>query len=168
MGHGMLDSGYESERSGYGGGQEIPGMEIDVIDEPHIDLNKLMDVLTRDDRDAVRAANDEIMRVVRVLGGSGRKFKRQRDKALKAVVSEIYSPSRVTAAAKLLPEFRVTPGFALDLTTADEDGVLEGLRQQGHARSCHGQSQERATAVIVLLSDVHSLLNLAEHKQRDP
>ena len=124
MEHGMLDTGYESERPGYTEGQEISGMEIDVIDAPHSDLNELMDVLTRDDRDAVREANDEIMNVVRALGGSDRKFKRHRDRALQAVVSEIYSPPRVTAAAKLLSELRVIPGFALDLTTADEDGSL--------------------------------------------
>ena len=35
----------------------------------------------------------------------------------------MYSPPRVTAAAtKLLPELRVIPGFALDLTTSDVDG----------------------------------------------
>ena len=78
----------------------------------------------RDDRDAVRETNDEIMSVVRALGGSDRKFKRHRDKAIKAVVSEIYSPPRVTAAAKLLPKLRMIPGFALDLTTAHEDGSL--------------------------------------------
>ena len=37
---------------------------------------------------------------------------------------EIYSPPRVTAATKLLPELRLIPGFALDLTTADVDGAL--------------------------------------------
>ena len=35
-------------------------------------------------------------------------------------MSEIYPPPRVTAAAKLLPELRVIPGFALYLTTADD------------------------------------------------
>ena len=43
---------------------------------------------------------------------------------MKAVVLEIYSPPRVTAATKLLPELRLIPGFALDLTTADVDGAL--------------------------------------------
>ena len=122
MEHGVLDTGYESEGPGYAGGQEITGMEIDVIDKPHSDLSALMDVLTRDGRDAMREANDEIMNVVRALGGSDRKFRRHRDKALKAVASEIYSPPMVTAAAKLQPELRVIPGFAVDLTTADEDG----------------------------------------------
>ena len=48
-------------------------------------------------------------------------MKERRSSALK-LVSEIYSPPRVTAAAKLLPELRCIPGFALDLTTADENG----------------------------------------------
>ena len=41
----------------------------------------------------------------------------ERAKAVRAVVSEIYSPPRVTAASKLLPELKLIPGFALDLTT---------------------------------------------------
>ena len=38
------------------------------------------------------------------------------------MVAEVYSPARVTAAAKLLPELKLIPGFALDLTTTDTDG----------------------------------------------
>ena len=49
-------------------------------------------------------------------------YRRERRKAMKAVVSEIYSPPRVTAAAKLLPEIKVFPGFALDLTTTVQMG----------------------------------------------
>ena len=118
--HGMLDTGYDQCADG----QEIPGMESDIITEQHSDLNSLLNVLTREEKDAVREANDEIMCVVRALGGNDRKVRGDRSKALKAVVSEIYSPPRVTAAAKLLPELRVISGFALDLTTADEDGSL--------------------------------------------
>ena len=40
------------------------------------------------------------------------------------MVLEIYSPPRVTAAAKFLPELKVIPGFALDLAVADSDGRL--------------------------------------------
>ena len=39
------------------------------------------------------------------------------------MVSEIYSPPRVTRAARLLPHLGITPGFALDLTVNDEDGT---------------------------------------------
>jgi hypothetical protein len=52
-------------------------------------------------------------------------------------VSEIYSPPRVSAAAKLLPEPRCVPGFALDLTTKDEFGQpwnFDDERQRRRAR----------------------------------
>ena len=38
------------------------------------------------------------------------------------VVSEIYSPPRVTKAARVLTKLGITPGFALDLTVNDENG----------------------------------------------
>ena len=62
------------------------------------------------------------MEVIRSLGGNGHKYRRDRKRALRHVVSEIYSPPRVTAAAKLLPELRILTGFALDLTTVNEQG----------------------------------------------
>ena len=39
------------------------------------------------------------------------------------VITEIYSPPRVTACAKSLPGFGIVPGLALDVTTVDENGV---------------------------------------------
>ena len=41
---------------------------------------------------------------------------------MKAIVSEIDSPPRVTQALKMLPSMGLIPGFALDLTTNDENG----------------------------------------------
>ena len=61
---------------------------------------------------------------IRALGSNGRKYVRERARGIKAAVSEIYSPPRVTAATQLLPELKIIPGFALDLTTADTDGLL--------------------------------------------
>ena len=70
------------------------------------------------------AANKQIMSVVRALGGSSQKYRGERSRAIKAVVSEVYSPPRVTAAIKLLPKLGLIPGLALDLTTADVNGSL--------------------------------------------
>ena len=70
----------------------------------------------------MREDNDEILAVIKSLGGDHGKYRRERRRALRAVVSEVYSPPRVTAATKLLPELRLIPGFALDLTTSDTDG----------------------------------------------
>ena len=41
---------------------------------------------------------------------------------LNAVVSEIYSLPRATRAARLLTKLGIVPGFAMDITTNDEDG----------------------------------------------
>ena len=60
--------------------------------------------------------------MIRALGGNSQKYKRDRAKALRAAISQVYSPPRVTAATKLLPELRLIPGFALDLTVNDENG----------------------------------------------
>ena len=37
-------------------------------------------------------------------------------------MAEVYSPPRVTAAAKSLPELKLIPGFAFDLTSNAVDG----------------------------------------------
>ena len=62
------------------------------------------------------------MQLLNQLGGDGSRYIRERKRAVKHIVSEIYSPPRVTAAAKLPPELRCVPGFALDLTFNDEHG----------------------------------------------
>ena len=60
--------------------------------------------------------------IIKAPGGSAGGYRRERHKAVRAIVAEIYSPPRVKAATKLLPELRIIPGFALDLTTNDDDG----------------------------------------------
>ena len=84
------------------------------------------------------------MVAARSLGGSGHRYRRARQRALKTVVSEIYSPPRVAVALKLLLELRLIPGLLLDLSTADSDGclwdfdskimrnsALNGIREEG-------------------------------------
>ena len=65
----------------------------------------------------------EILAVVESLGGCNKSYRRETRKQVKAVLSEIYSPERVTAAAKLLPSFNVAPGFALDVTRNNDRGL---------------------------------------------
>jgi len=66
--------------------------------------------------------NAEILRLVDELGSGSHSYRRHRQTALKNLVSEIYSGPRVTAALKLLPGLGLSAGFALDLTTTDENG----------------------------------------------
>ena len=89
--------------------------------ESDTEMRRLLDNLTRDMREEVKDIDDEILSVVRSMAGNVGQYRRERRAALRAVVSEVYSPARTTTAIKLLPEFRLIPGFALDLTTVNED-----------------------------------------------
>ncbi len=65
---------------------------------------------------------DEILKMVRDLGGSVKGYRKERNKAMKGIVSEIYSAPRSTKTIKMMPSSEVLAGFALDLTTHDSDG----------------------------------------------
>jgi hypothetical protein len=123
-------------------------MDIDVVtvkstrqsednDAAEIELKELLEVVTRDVRKEIKEHDAEMMAVVRSLGGSAPQYRRERQKALKAAISEIYSPPRVAAAAKLLPELRIIPGFSLNLTVADHEGRrgdFDGKEMRDRAR----------------------------------
>jgi len=55
---------------------------------------------------------DEVMKLTHDLGGEAER-----------TVSEIYSPPRLTDVARRKPRLGIVPGFALDLTTCNEEGV---------------------------------------------
>ena len=81
-------------------------------------------MLTKDARKEIIETNAEILSVVQALGGSSTRYKRERGKGIRAVVSQIYSLPRVMAVTKLLPELKIILGFALDPTSADDNGNL--------------------------------------------
>ena len=81
-----------------------------------------MNIVTEDVEGAIIAHDVEICKLVRELGGTKSTYARERAGAIRAMVAEIYSPPRVTNCAKLLPGYKVIPGFALDLTTANSRG----------------------------------------------
>ena len=70
----------------------------------------------------VNSFDREILSPVRNIGGNASNYRRERGRAIRAAISEIYSPPRVSAVAKMCPSFGILPGFALDLTTNDTDG----------------------------------------------
>ncbi len=55
------------------------------------------------------------------LGSQGRRYKRESRAAYRHLVSEIYSPPRVTAEIKRSRNKHLLPGFAFDLTVVDPD-----------------------------------------------
>ena len=73
------------------------GMYVDVVEklEPDTEFKELLSVLQREERAQVAKANEDILAIVKSLGGDRGRYKRERARALRAVVSEIYSPPRV-------------------------------------------------------------------------
>ncbi len=63
----------------------------------------------------------EIAQIMIVLGTDPKSFKREKKQALRRLVSEVYSPPRVTEALRRLANNELAPGVALDLTTTDPD-----------------------------------------------
>ena len=101
-------------------------MDVGAINyKPETDLKELFSMITMDVKSEIAKNEREMMAGVRSLGWDSHRYRRERPRALKNVVSEIYSQPRVAAAIKLVPELQLIPGFVLlDLTTAGSDGCL--------------------------------------------
>jgi hypothetical protein len=82
----------------------------------------------------VLETNVHILEILATLGANPKRYRRERSRAVKALVSEVYSAPRVTLAAKLLPGLGVLPGFALDLTTVNKQGHNWDFTQEAMRR----------------------------------
>ena len=91
----------------------------DMDDAP---LRESMKMWDAGSREKASEADGEILNAIRQLGGNTAEYKRERGRAMRAIVSDICSPLRVSAVAKLCPSFGILPGLSLDLTTHDDNG----------------------------------------------
>ena len=83
-------------------------MDSGLVEE-HTDTDpkEFMALLRRDEKLEIEETIWEIMAVINSLGADTANDRRERMKSIRAIVFEIYFPPRVTAATKLLPEFRI-------------------------------------------------------------
>ena len=105
--------------------QMMSGDEL-MDDEDGMDMRRVGVVLKELDRgecEHVKGCEKGILLAIRNLGGSRKAYKRERKCALQRIVSEVYSPPGVAAAAKLLPSLGIIPGASLDITMNQEDGT---------------------------------------------
>ncbi len=98
--------------SGQGGGQgEGYDVEMDFIGGLEV----------QDDLGSIEPSVDDFVSglLLQQLGSLGRSYKREARKSARAIVSEIYSPPRVTKLLRESRSRRVMPGFAFDITVMD-------------------------------------------------
>ena len=100
-----------------------PGENADMYTD-HVDVQSLIDVCAAEPEmcDELEKDAKAIMQVVRDLGGNRREYAHEWRKAMSHIVSEVFSPPRVTKVLKMMPSLRMLPGYALDLTTCGEEG----------------------------------------------
>ena len=119
----MFDGGVFGDRA-----PETPGaysptspMSMDVLTEAKSDVAPILNMMAADDElcNALLTIDDEIICIVNQLGGNSRKYRRERGRQVRHLVSEVYSTARVTKVLKMLPQLDLTAGFEFDLTNED-------------------------------------------------
>ena len=86
------------------------------------DFAGMMNIYRVEERERARESTRAVMSILESMGSNTHKFGRERAKKARAIISEIYSPPRVSEVARLMPSYGCAPGLALDLTTCDEAG----------------------------------------------
>ena len=103
-------------------GMDTGVAQDDDDDDEDADLRDIVRLFNVEEREQARQRQREIMSIVDSLGGSSRTFRRERARSTRAIISELYSPPRISALARELPKFGIAPGLALDLTTCNSEG----------------------------------------------
>ena len=75
------------------------------------DFKDLFAVMTRNLREEAKRNEEDIIATIRAMGGCIQSYRKERRRAVKAMVSEVYSPPRFTAACKLFPKLKVIPAM---------------------------------------------------------
>ena len=110
-------------------------------------------------------ADMETMAVMAVMGADSKSYRREHRRAARMVLSEIYSPPRVTKILSGMPGHALAPGVALDLTCTDPYGGLPWDFDKPEKRQrAHPLSRTEADGAD-WLSHVHGMVHLATFEQ---
>ena len=136
------------------GGDEVPNRDDEDEDEHmgHVDQDHSWPtVKVADLKDAIRAAERQhasqvfsseekaCFQLLGMLGGDTRKYQREKKQAFRRIVSEVYSPPRVTQLLRTMGNRDLLPGLAFDITCNDPadgkpwDFTLKAKRDRARA-----------------------------------
>ena len=126
--------------------------------KPRTRFGTLQEIWTLNEMQRVSEIDGDIEVMVNMLGGDGGAYHKKRLGAVNRIVAELYSPPRVTAAAKFLPDLGLIPGFAMDLTNG-WDFNDAGMRAKAW------ETVRRQTCLCGRQPDVWAMERLAVHKR---
>ena len=105
------------------------------------------------------------------MGSSGRHYRRDGRRAMRKIVSEIYSPPRVTKLMRELKSRYLVPGFAFDLTVADEDGTPWDFSDPDKREKARRRLREQKPYVLIgspMCKEFSTWQRLNEARSKDP
>ena len=117
----------------------------------------------------IRELEQEIMNLMDNLGGDKKKYAKEMRDASRTV-SEMYSPPRVTRAAKMQPSLGILPGFALDLNTCDHRGMPWDFDNEDQRKAAWAKVLEEKPMLIIgtPMCTVFSAIRNLSNMKRDP
>ena len=126
-------------------------MVVDFVEAFDPEVQPLHDLLeSHEDLTAeLVETHESIMSLVMKLGGGGEAYQRERARQVKRIVAEVYSSARVTHAAKLLPQYKLIPGLAVDLTGCDDEGRPWDFTDAGMRRKAEKMLDEQDPYMLV-------------------
>ena len=99
------------------------------------------------------------------INGGGRSFRRERQAAVRKIVSEVYSPPRVTQEIKNGKWKHFAPGLALDITVVDpNDGKPWGFYEGREAQKGEKAYEPKPQFPFHWLPGVQGILHMESHK----
>jgi hypothetical protein len=147
------DPGEDSQPPDENSQEQQPDVGMDTDGDPDADPDVSMGLIGSLEPEAEDFAAQVLLEQ---LGAVGRKYRRELNQQYKALVSEVYSPPRVTKEIKMGGFKHVLPGFSFDITVNDpmDNQPLDFCLKSKRERARRLLREQRVT-------DVQALLHLA-------
>ncbi len=117
--------GTEAEAQSSEGIEDVnmPARAVDNNDDEDIGIMTVAELRKKIKTEVIKDEGEDVVQILALLGADPRSYRREKKQAVRRLVSEVYSPPRVTELLRHMSNHGLTPGLALDLTCTDpEDG----------------------------------------------
>ena len=150
--------------------KQVRTHDCDIQRPEKDDLREIMKLFDVSDRPSGRLQIEKLALAIDTLGGDRRAYLRERASAVRAIVAEVYSPPRVTAAAGRLPKYGLQPGLALDITVDDDTGKPYDFSIKSQREKAERKLDEQQPLLLIgtPMCTAFSAIQAINNCKRDP